>query len=341
MKTRASRLARAARRASALALITGSLAAAGCSSSDESGPSLEGQPAPPCDQTIAGNICSIAGNVESGYEGDDGPALQALLSLPQDTLTASDGTVYILDWNNHRIRKVENGIMRHVAGRGELGGTLDDPANSDFNHPTGMLFAPGEGALVVAAWHNSKIRTLDLATGEITDTCGDGRRAYWGDGGPALTASLDLPASLAWDPRGELVVLDQANQVLRRIDATGMIHPLYGRCVIDAPPPSGPGACDGQEPVACDPMGGLPSGKATCGDPAATCGNPCTPGFNGDGVPAVDMRMGQPFGQSADPGGRLVYDAEGRLCSQSTGTFKYVPRAQPAAGQGGGAISTD
>ncbi|ADU99633.1 PaaI family thioesterase [Alicycliphilus denitrificans] len=36
-----------------------------------------------------------------------------------------------------------------------------------------------------------------------------------------------------------------------------------------------------------------------------------------------------------------VYDAEGRLCSQSTGTFKYVPRAQPAAGQGGGAISTD
>ncbi|MHA7601563.1 PaaI family thioesterase [Alicycliphilus sp. T452] len=36
-----------------------------------------------------------------------------------------------------------------------------------------------------------------------------------------------------------------------------------------------------------------------------------------------------------------VHDAEGRLCSQSTGTFKYVPKAQPAPGQGGGSISTD
>ena len=36
-----------------------------------------------------------------------------------------------------------------------------------------------------------------------------------------------------------------------------------------------------------------------------------------------------------------VYDAAGQLCSQSTGTFKYVPKAQPAAGQGGGTISTD
>ncbi|WP_367068656.1 PaaI family thioesterase [Oryzisolibacter sp. LB2S] len=34
-----------------------------------------------------------------------------------------------------------------------------------------------------------------------------------------------------------------------------------------------------------------------------------------------------------------VYDADGQLCSQSTGTFKYVPKAQPGAGQGG--ISTD
>lgn len=280
----------------AAALVAAS--ALGCGSSDS-----------PCDTTIPGNICTIAGALESGYAGDDGPALDALLSLPQDTLTASDGTIYILDWNNHRIRKLENGVIRHVAGRGELGGTLDDPANSDFNHPTGMLFTPSQDGLVVAAWHNSKIRTLDIASGEIVDTCGDGRRAYFGDGGPALSASLDLPASIAWDPRGNLVIMDQANQVLRYVDAAGMIHPLYGRCVIDAPVPSGPGPCaDGVEPVACSP-----SGKATCGDPESTCVNACTPGFDGDEVPAVEMRMAQPFGQSADPGGRIVFDPEGRL----------------------------
>ena len=89
---------------------------------------------------VVGNICTIAGNGENGYAGDaTGPALEAKMSLPQDTLTASDGTLYILDWNNHRIRELDpDGTIRHVAGRGELGGTLDDPANSDFNHPTGM-----------------------------------------------------------------------------------------------------------------------------------------------------------------------------------------------------------
>jgi hypothetical protein len=231
------------------------LAALGCGEGGGEGGGDEAA----CDQSIAGNICTIAGNQENGYGGDDGPALEALFSLPQDTLTASDGTTYILDWNNHRIRKLEDGIIRHVAGRGELGGTLDDPANSDFNHPTAMLFTPGEDRLLVAAWHNSKIRTLDLATGEIVDTCGDGRRSYWGDGGPALVASLDLPASVAWDPRGQLVILDQANQVLRYIDGAGAIHPLYGRCVIDAPAPTGPGACAaGTEPSACAPMGTSP-----------------------------------------------------------------------------------
>jgi hypothetical protein len=167
---------------------------------------------------------------------------------------------------------------------------------------------------LIAAWHNSKVRTLDLASLDIVDTCGDGRRAYWGDDGPAISASLDLPTSIAWDPTGNLVILDQANQVLRYVDGTDTIHPLYGRCVIDAPPPSGPGACaEGQTPSACPDMGGQASGKSTCGDPALTCANPCTPGYGGDDASAVALRMAQPFGQSADPGGRILFDPEGRL----------------------------
>lgn len=265
---------------------------------------------PPCDTSVVGNICTVAGEVgKSGYSGDDGPALEARLSLPQDTLVI-DGQLYILDWNNHRIRKVVDGTMYHVAGRGELGGTLDDPANDDFNHPTGMLKHPTQNRIVVAAWHNSKIRELDLDTGMIHDTCGDGRRAYFGDEGPAKTATLDLPASIAFSPAGELVIMDQANQVLRSIDAAGNIHRLAGKCVIDAAPPLGAGKCaEGVEPVACP--GG--SGKFTCGPVMATCGAPCTPSYGGDGEHALEMRMAQPFGQSADPAGRIAYDAAGNL----------------------------
>jgi hypothetical protein len=268
-----------------------------------------------CDPT-AGVICTIAGSGENGYEGDDGDALEARMSLPMDTLTADDGEVFILDWNNHRVRKLDlEGVMRHVAGRGELGGTLDDPANDDFNHPTGMTFDPSGQNIVVAAWHNSKIRTLDVGTGAIVDTCGDGRRAYFGDGGPAMMATLDLPASVAYDLDDNLIVMDQANQVLRMIDGDGVITRLAGTCVIDAPQPGGPGPCpDGTDPIPC----AAPSGKTTCGD-ATSCTMPCTPGFNGDAVLATDMRMSQPFGQSADPAGRIVVAPSGDIYFADTG----------------------
>jgi len=270
---------------------------------DEPGPAT-------CDPTETGTICTIAGDGKNGYSGDDGPATAARMSLPQDMLRAPDGTLYILDWNNHRIRSLPgDGTIRHVAGRGELGGTLDDPANTDLNHPSGVALHPNGTRMEIAAWHNSKLRTIDLATGEITDSCGDGRRAYFGDGGPALTATLDLPASLAYMPNGDLIVMDQANQVMRKIDTTGVITRLAGRCVIDAPAPAGPGLCaTGVPPTACP----SPSGKFTCGNPA-TCGLPCTPGYAGDDGPALDLRMGQPFGQSADPAGRIVLDRAGNI----------------------------
>jgi hypothetical protein len=270
-----------------------------------------GDDAPPaCDPTEAGTICTIAGDGKTGYAGDDGPATEARLSLPQDTLHAADGTLYILDWNNHRIRSLPgDGTIRHVAGRGELGGTLDDPANDDLNHPTGLVMDPSGTRLVIAAWHNSKLRSLDLTTGEIVDSCGDGRRAYFGDGGPALTATLDLPASLAYAANGDLIIMDQANQVMRKIDSTGTISRVAGRCVVDADPPTGGGKCaDGVQPTACP----SPSGKFTCGIPA-TCGLPCTPSYGGEDGPAIDLRMAQPFGQSADPAGRIAVDRAGNI----------------------------
>lgn len=309
----------------------GAGAGAGCSSDD----------APErCDPTAVGTLCTIAGDGKNGYAGDDGDARAARMSLPQDTIRIGE-VLYILDWNNHRLRMLApDGTMHHVAGRGELGGTLDDPANSDLNHPTGFVYDAARNRLLVAAWHNSKLRSLDLATHEIVDISGDGRRAYFGDGGPALTASLDLPASLAFSPAGDLVIMDQANQVLRRIDPAGNIHRLAGRCVVDAAPPNGGGACaPGVEPVACP----APSGKYTCGS-MATCAAPCTPGYGGEDGPADLLRMSQPFGQSADPAGRIAFDAAGdlyfadtanaliRKIDAATGTVSRVAGRPPTAG---------
>jgi len=286
------------------------------------GPELD----PACDPELPNTICTIVGNGENGYDRDADdvaiPALEAKMSLPQDTLTGDDGTLYILDWNNHRLRSfnADDGALEWLAGRGELGGNLDDPANGDFNHPTNIVFGPDGESIVIAAWHNSKIRTVNIATGVVSDACGDGKRAYFGDGGPAVDASLDLPASIAYDPGGNLVIMDQANQVLRMIDQAGDIHLLAGRCVVDSPAPAGPGPCeDGEEPVQCPAGPNGPSGKYTCGDPEDFCSLPCTPGYNGDEIPATEMRMAQPFGQSASPAGRILFDPEGNLIFADTG----------------------
>ncbi|PRQ01092.1 NHL repeat protein [Enhygromyxa salina] len=277
------------------------------------------EPEPSCDPTIEGTICTIVGNGENGYDRDADTtvlaALEAKMSLPQDTLTAPDGSIYILDWNNHRLRLLDNdGNLSWVAGRGELGGSLDDPANGDFNHPTNIIFDQSGENIVMAAWHNSKVRIVNRATGLVSDTCGDGKRAYFGDEGPAESSSLDLPASLAFDPDGNLVIMDQANQVLRMVDQAGDIHLLAGRCIVDAPAPGGPGPCaEGVEPVQCPDGPNGPSGKFTCGDPDEHCDKPCTPGYSGDDIPATQMRMAQPFGQSASPAGRILYDGSGNL----------------------------
>jgi hypothetical protein len=273
----------------------------------------EDEPAP-CDSSVPGNICTIAGNGENGYDVNADstplPGLEARMSLPQDMLVGPDGTLYILDWNNHRLRRLtQAGMLEWMAGRGELGGSLDDPANNDFNHPPNFILDGTGDNIVIAAWHNSKVRTISLDTGLIVDTCGDGKRAYFGDGGPAVDSSLDLPASVALDPQGQLVIMDQANQVLRVVDSSGVVQRLAGNCIID-----GDGPCaEGVEPVQCPDGPNGPSGKRTCGDPMATCSKPCTPGYSGDGIAAVDMRISQPFGQSAWPAGRIAFDPTGNL----------------------------
>jgi sugar lactone lactonase YvrE len=139
--------------------------------------------------------------------------------------------------------------------------------------------------------------------------CGTGARAYNGDGALAKDAVLDLPASVAFDADGNLYILDQANQVVRRVDSAGIIDRYAGNCVI--------GKCDaGEIPQACPS-----SNRTSClldTDPSSGCSQPCAIAFEGDGGPAIDARLAQPAGQAADPAGRLAFDADGNLLLADT-----------------------
>jgi len=186
-------------------------------------------PPPVACEPAPGLICTVAGTGIAGDGADDLAALATRLYLPQDVTIGPDGRLYIVDWNNHRIRvRRDDGSLHIVAGIGELGPSSDDPSTNRLNHPTQVTFDPA-GNLVIAAWHNSRIKTVDPATGELLDVCGTGARGFAGDGGPAAAAVLNLPVAVVFDAAGNMLISDQANDRVRKVDAaTGMISTIAG-----------------------------------------------------------------------------------------------------------------
>jgi hypothetical protein len=278
-------------------------------------PSLAACGSDPCDPEAPNTICTIVGSGVQGFKGDNGPALEAALYVPQDTAISPDGELWLLDFNNYVVRAVDaNGIIRSVIGNGLLGDSPDPEvprmpaAEATFNHTSDLFFH--DGYLYLAAWHNSRIKRVRLSDMTIENYAGAGRRLYFdGDGGPKMQASLDLPSSIALDPTGQIVIMDQANQVIRRVDEDGNLHTIVGKCVIELDEPCAPGV----EPLPCPG-----SNKLACGNLAVECTKACTPGFGGDGGPALEARLGQPFGQEADPAGRIAYDPAGNLIFADT-----------------------
>ena len=285
-----------------------------------------GDDANACDPDAPGTICTIVGSGAQGFSGDGGKATRAAMYVPQDTAVSPEGELWVLDFNNYVIRAIDDaGMIRTVVGNGLLGdspatGVAASPAlESTFNHTTDLFFH--DGYLYLAAWHNSRVKRVDLSTMMMENFAGRGRRTYYdGDGGQALAASLDLPSSIALDPGGSIVIMDQANQVVRRVDATGLITTIAGSCVVDSDMP----CADGVMPAACPG-----SDKLACGDLESECAKPCTPGYGGDDGPATEARFGEPYGQAADPAGRVVYDHDGNLLIADTANnrIRKVDRA--------------
>jgi sugar lactone lactonase YvrE len=185
----------------------------------------------PCD--LSGNICTWAGVPDDVGIGDEGvPATASAFYLPVDVTFAPDGTAFVADFNNHRLRRVDpDGTVHTIAGTGFLGdGPEGDALGAAFTHPTGLAIHPTDPhRLAIGAWHNSRIEELDLETGTLTFLAGTGGREYNGDGLAALDAALDLPSSVAWSEDGaDLYFMDQGNQLLRRLGADGRVHDVGG-----------------------------------------------------------------------------------------------------------------
>lgn len=166
----------------------------------------------------AGIITTIAGTGRPGYSGDGGPASQAQLNVPFGVAVAPDGSVYIADSFNHRIRRVStDGIITTIAGTGVPGFTGDA-----LSAITGMfagvvgLDVDQSGNIYAADIGNNRVRLI-TTNGFPWTIAGNGTAESSGDGGSALAAGIHRPADVEVAPDGTLYIAEQGGQRVRRV----------------------------------------------------------------------------------------------------------------------------
>jgi streptogramin lyase len=173
--------------------------------------------------TTTGIIDTIAGTGNSGYTGDNGPAVEARLDKPRGVFVDSSENIYIADTENHVIRKVD-GTTREittVAGNGSHNYAGDDgPATlAELKKPSGVFVDVLEN-IYIADTENHVIRKVDGETGIITTVAGNGSGDYSGDGGQAILASLKKPLGVFVDSSKNIYIADTENHVIRKVDGT-------------------------------------------------------------------------------------------------------------------------
>jgi DNA-binding beta-propeller fold protein YncE len=153
------------------------------------------------------------------FSGDGGPATAATLNHPVGLAFDSDGSLYIGDSGNHRIRRIDtNGTITSI--------NLSSWSKSNVWSPRGLAFDKA-GALYVADYFDCQIVRIS-ASSVVSIVAGTGTCGYGGDGGPAASAQLDGPNGITFDSGGALYIADTNNHRIRRVDAHGVVTTVAG-----------------------------------------------------------------------------------------------------------------
>jgi sugar lactone lactonase YvrE len=229
---------------------------------------------------INGVITTFAGNGQSAYLGDGGPALYASLSGPQGVAVDKAGDLFISDSSNYVVRKIDvNGTITTIAGDNQQGYSGDGAiaTAAQLSYPLGVA-VDDAGNVYIADGQNYVVRKVGT-DGNINTIAGDNQFGYSGDGGAATSAQLSYPNGLKLDGAGNLYIADQYNGVIRMVDGNGNIGTIAGTVGLC-------GRCDRS-----NTKGTLISHNQDSG--------------NGDGGPATSAVINLPVGLALDPAGNF------------------------------------
>ena len=184
--------------------------------------------------TPDGMVTTVAGGTGAGLV--DGPAESARFDSPRDVAVAADGTIYVADFGNHRIRRISpDGMVTTVAGSDRAGAARweirDGPAEQAlFEGPTALALDELGDLYIVERF---AVRRLSPA-GWVATVAGD-NGSGWRDG-PVRVAQFRSLYDLDVDDAGNLYVLDDTRgsvgsggtvAAIRKIDTAGLVTTLY------------------------------------------------------------------------------------------------------------------
>ncbi len=165
----------------------------------------------------SGTMTVAAGTLFAiGYNGDGIPATQAWLDFPRGIALDRSGNLYIADWLNDRVRKVDtNGIISTIAGNGKggFGGDHGPGTSATLNLPSDVA-ADDQGNVYISDWINFRIRVVD-PTGTINTFAGSGGYGY--NGNDVLAEKVNMfPQSVAVR-NGIVYYADQSTYRVRKV----------------------------------------------------------------------------------------------------------------------------
>jgi sugar lactone lactonase YvrE len=170
----------------------------------------------------SGTITTVAGTGVRGYSGDGGAATAARLKRPGAVAVDGSGRLYIADFGNNRVRRVDAaGKITTVAGNGVRGFSGDGglARRAKLDSPSGLAL-DGSGNLYIADSANNRVRMVSRS-GRISTVAGTGKDGFSGDGGKATKARINYPIGLAFGHPGNLYIADSGNHRVRMVKAVG------------------------------------------------------------------------------------------------------------------------
>lgn len=249
---------------------------------------------------------------------EEAPLPEAWVRYPTGLAVDSEGSLFFIDADTFRIRKVDaSGQVRTVAGSGLLGYSGDGgPATSArLGRGAQGLAVDGAGNVYIADTDNGRIRKID-PSGTITTIAGTGAWGPDGDGGPATRAGLTAVYGLAADAWGNLYVADTWADSIRKIDSNGNIVTVAGTGAEGHSGDGGPASearLDKPRGVATDAAGNLYVAdsdnhrirRVDVSGTITTIAGTGGQGYRGDGGPATEAALSEPHGVSVDSAGNI------------------------------------